>query len=314
MSYTCKDCNKVFKYKSKLEEHKNRKNSCVKIKKDNNCTICDVKFNYKSDLDRHLESNKHKNNYNIQFNNNTFITNNTINNHISIVNTFENTNISKIDNDFIQLVYDSNFDLKSMFQDFEDEGEVSSSNMYYVLCFKFFIKIFSKLNFNIAFKENHNCRCISFTLSNNVIEYQILSYDIILKDYTWEVIDYYIFIDKFLNLMHNINDEYNNENFKNVLNYIEKYKFRYIKTKDKIIKKDTFDPSESCKRDIEKELLIEYNKFKKVKEDVTDEESQLATWRENNRIERERDAKRLTLMRRAIESQMEKHGINQLTN
>jgi len=77
MSFICKYCNKVFKYKSKLKEHKNKKTSCIKVKKDNNCNICDVKFNYRSDLERHLKSIKHKNNYNIQITN-------TINETISI--------------------------------------------------------------------------------------------------------------------------------------------------------------------------------------------------------------------------------------
>jgi len=312
----CNLCQKDFEYPYLLERHKNRKTPCNAIKSKFNCTLCDISFDHKSRLDTHNLSNKHKNNYNVYIENLNITNNitNNINNNINIINTFENTNISNINNDFIELTYVSDFELKSIFKDFEDEGEYTSSNMYYVLCFKYFIKIFSKLNFNIAFNENHNCRCVSFTLSNNVVEYQILSYDIILKEYTWETIDYYIFIDKFLNLMHNIDDKYNNENFKNVLNYIEKYKFRYIKTKDKIIKPDVHDPSESCKIDIEKELLLEYNKFKKVKEDVTDEETQIARRREENRLELKREAKQLTLMRNTIESQMAKQSVNQLTN
>jgi len=62
MSFSCKDCQKVFIYKSKLEEHNNRKIACNMVKKDNNCNLCIANFNYKSDLDRHLKSNKHKNN------------------------------------------------------------------------------------------------------------------------------------------------------------------------------------------------------------------------------------------------------------
>jgi len=62
MSFICKDCQKVFRYKSKLEEHNNRKIACNAVKKDKNCNLCKANFNYKSDLDRHLESNKHKNN------------------------------------------------------------------------------------------------------------------------------------------------------------------------------------------------------------------------------------------------------------
>ena len=58
MPFTCNDCQKVFQYKSKLDEHKNRKTSCITIKKEYNCKLCIANFNYKSDLDRHLESKK----------------------------------------------------------------------------------------------------------------------------------------------------------------------------------------------------------------------------------------------------------------
>jgi len=313
----CNLCDKNFPSNSKLEAHKNRKVPCNAKKESTDCIICDAKFPCMAKLEKHKESKKHKNNYNVYvktYNDySTNITNNNIHNHINIINTFENTNISKIDYDFIELTYIGDSELRGIFQEFKDDGEVSSSNMYFICCFKFFIKIFSKLNFNIAFKDNHNCRCISFTLSNdNSVEYQILSYDIILKEYTWDTIDYYIFIEKFLNLMHNIDEKYKNENFKNVLDYVEKYKFRYIKTKNTISTDGSYDPSKACKSDIEKELLIEYNKFKKVKDDVTDEEAQIARWREENRLELKREAKQLTLMRNAIESQMAKQGITQL--
>jgi len=298
MVHTCTLCNKNFPSKSQLDRHKNKKTPCNAKKESTDCVLCDAKFPCMAKLEKHKQSNKHKNNYNIYIQVNNI--DNSTNIQVNVINAFENTNISKIDNDFIELTYVSNYKLGEMFQDFIDEGEVSVNNMCFILCFNYFIKIFSKLNFNIAFKDNHNCKCISFTLSNdNMIEYQILSYDSILKDYTWEVIDYYIFIEKFLNLMNNINDKFQNENFKKVLDYIERYKHKYIK------KTNHNNISEGCKKDIEKELLIEYNKFKKVKEDVLDEETQIAQWRENNRIERERDAKRLTMMRRAIESKIE---------
>jgi hypothetical protein len=63
--FICDLCNKEFKYKSKLEEHKNRKSKCNIIKDNNNCDICNVKFNFKSDLERHNKSKKHITNYNI---------------------------------------------------------------------------------------------------------------------------------------------------------------------------------------------------------------------------------------------------------
>ena len=314
----CNLCNKMFPSNSKLEAHKNRKIPCNKPKLSTDCIICNAKFPCMAKLEKHKESNKHKNNYNVyvktynDYSNNINITNNNIHNHINIINTFENTNISKIDDTFIQMTYVSDIKLINIFKEFEDEGQVFMNNEYFVNCFIYFIKIFSKLNFNIAFKDNHNCRCISFTLSNNNgVEYQILSYDIILKEYTWESIDYYIFIEKFLNLMHNIDEKFNNTNFKKVLNYVEKYKYRYVKRPEEL-EENEYHPSRHCKIDIEKELLTEYNKFKKVKDDLTDEEVQIARWREENRLELLRDAKEKTMIRNAIENQMKKQGIHQL--
>jgi hypothetical protein len=304
MVHNCILCNKNFPSKSQLDRHKNKKIPCNAVKESTDCSICNVTFPCLAKLKTHLESNKHKNNYNIyiQTYNDYSNSNIHIDNHINIINTFENTNISKIDYEFIENTYNTDIELINIFKEFKDDGCVSSNNSYFISCFKYFIKIFSKLNFNIAFNENHNCRCISFTLSdNNLIEYQILSYDTLLKEYTWDVIDYYIFIEKFLNLMHNIDDKFNNENFKNILNYIEKYKFRYISNKEGV---ETNSTARYCKKDIEKELLNEYHKFKKVKEDVNDEEAQIAKWREQNRIERKRDAKKLTMIRNAIENQM----------
>jgi len=308
----CDFCNKVFPSNSKLLAHKNRKVPCNAIKKETECKVCNLNFKWPADLERHITSNKHKNNYNIYIQNyNDYSTNIHIDNKISIINTFENTNISKIDNEFIQTTYLIDNNIIEMFKEIEMDGCLSPRNEYFVYCFNYFIKIFSKLNFNIAFNENHNCRCVSFTISNNnSVEYQILSYDIILKEYTWETIDYNIFIEKFLNLMQNIDDKYNNADFKKVLGYIKKYKHKYIKTKEEM-DANKYDPSKYCKISIETELLTEYNKFKKVKEDETDEAVQLARWREENRLELLRDAKQKTLIRNAIESQMQKHSLRQ---
>jgi len=305
MNLECKKCNKVFEYPYLLERHKNNKKSCIKEIVSYNCDLCKSNFEYKSHLENHKKTNKHKNNYNVYIEN-LNITNNITNNNINIIYTFENTNISKIDNDFIQMTYLIDNDLIDMFKEFELEEAMSPRNEYFVYCFNYFIKIFSKLNFNIAFNENHNCRCVSFTISNNnSVEYQILSYDIILKEYTWDTINYNIFIEKFLNLMQNIDEKFNNVNFKKVLSYIKKYKHKYIKTKEEM-DANIYDPSKYCKISIETELLTEYNKFKKIKEDLTDEEAQLARWREENRLELQRDARQKTLMRNAIESQMTK--------
>ena len=62
--YKCIKCNKVFPTPSKLEVHKNRKNSCNEIKKKLECNICNVKFKCPFDQNKHENTTKHI--YNIQ--------------------------------------------------------------------------------------------------------------------------------------------------------------------------------------------------------------------------------------------------------
>ncbi len=81
--FICNLCNKEFKYKSKLEEHKNRKTKCNIIKDNTNCDICNINFNFKSDLELHFKSKKHININNIQIANNITNNFNNINNNVT---------------------------------------------------------------------------------------------------------------------------------------------------------------------------------------------------------------------------------------
>jgi hypothetical protein len=295
--FICNLCNKEFKYKSKLEEHKNRKTKCNIIKDNTNCDICHINFNFKSDLERHNKTKKHINNYNIQIANN--ITNNftNINNYNNIMNChldvilniFEKTNVNKLSITDIENEYYDTKHLDNIFKEFEDEGMVYPSNEYFIYCFNYFIKLFTKLNFNIAYSENHNCRCISFKrIDTNIIEYQILSIDNITNEYTWDIINYNIFIEKFLDLMQNINDRFQNNNLTKVLDYVNKYKSKFLL-------------NDTCKVKLENNLLDEYNKFKLSKENIHKELDS----EELRRFEYYRDlqleAKKMTLKRNALE-------------
>lgn len=300
--FICDLCNKEFKYKSKLEEHKNRKSKCNIIKDNNNCDICNVKFNFKSDLERHNKSKKHITNYNIQITNNINNIHNigqfnninveNLNNYNIdiIINVFEKTNVNKLSNIEIENEYYNTKHLENIFMEFEIENDMYPSNEYFIYCFNYFIKLFTKLNFNIAYSENHNCRCISFKrIDTNVIEYQVLSIDNITNEYTWDIINYNIFIEKFLELMQNINNRFKNNNLTKVLEYVNKYKSKFLL-------------DDMCKIKLENNLLDEYNKFKQSKEDIHKE----LDAEELRRFEYYRDlqleAKKMTLKRNALEN------------
>ena len=263
--HICDLCSKFFPSKSKLIAHKNRKTPCNLIKKSNECTLCNINFTYPSDLQRHNNSKKHINNYNIQIANtinNT--TNYNIHNHITVVRGFSETNIDVINlSDFIKLLaYNNKLDYYiNLFNSDPDDIYYDSICIEHV--FKLFINIFEKLNFNLAFTENHNCNIFSFTKSStNFIEYQLLEIDNANKNYFKKCIDYKLFIEEFLNLMKKINFKFDN----NIFNFILNYTFKF--------KKFILDESRNIKFFIENELLNAYAIFEKSKLRVKTEEEE----------------------------------------
>ena len=293
----CDLCDKKFPSESKLLAHKNRKNPCNSIKKSTECIICNINFTCFAKLERHNNSKKHITNYNIQIANNITNNFNNINNYNNmdfrldvILNIFEKTNVNKLSNTEIENEYYNTKHLENIFKEFEIENDMYPSNEYFIYCFNYFIKLFTKLNFNIAYSENHNCRCISFKrIDTNIIEYQVLSIDNITNEYTWDIINYNIFIEKFLELMQNINNRFKNNNLTKVLEYVNKYKSKFLL-------------DDMCKVKLENNLLDEYNKFKQSKEDIHKE----LDAEELRRFEYYRDlqleAKKMTLKRNALEN------------
>ena len=219
--FKCLLCDKIFPSSSKLERHKNRKNPCNISKKSTDCEICNVKFPCLAKLEKHKTSKKHINiekqyiidnstnieNLNIENQYNIEITNN-----ITLINGFSETNIDIIELKDIErlLLYED--EIHKIIKDFtNDPDDIYGDSQYLVFIFKFFIKIFAKLNFNLAYSENHNCNIFSFNNSTNtVIEYYLLEIDNTQFNYSKKCIDYKLFIDKFLNLMNRINNRFEN--------------------------------------------------------------------------------------------------------
>jgi len=277
--HNCNLCSKSFPSISKLSAHKNRKTPCNTIKKLNGCEICNIDFTYFSDLQRHNNSKKHINNYNIQIantinNNNTNVFNNTIHNHITIVRGFSETNINVINLSDLEklLAYNNKLDYYiNMFN--SDPDDIYYDSVFIEYVFKLFINIFEKLNFNLAFTENHNCNIFSFAKSStSFIEYQLLEIDNANKNYFKKCIDYKLFIEEFLNLMKKINFKFDN----NIFNFILNYTFKF--------KKFILDESRNIKFFIENELLNSYAIFEhsKLKIKTEEEEFQFALMTSRN--------------------------------
>ena len=279
--FKCDLCDKSFNFKSKLNEHKNRKNPCNKAKESTKCELCSIEFPCLAKLEKHNKTKKHINIENQYINDNSININienqniETLNltQNITIVNGFSETNIDIIELEDIKrlLIYeDSIHNILKGFND--DPDDIYGDSGYLIHMFKFFIKIFAKLNFNLAYSENHNCMIFSFNKSDSkFIEYQLLEINNTQFNYEKRCIDYKLFIEKFLNLMNRVNDKFQNELEDNqeyistakTLDFIVKYTNRFTKI--------LFN-SDNAKIQIENELLTSYTKFEESKNNLESEE------------------------------------------
>ena len=256
--HTCELCNKSFINKSDLTRHKNRKKPCNTIEK-YECIDCNKIFKFKSKLEEHDKTKNHISVINNNITNNIQIN---VNNNIQI-NGFSETNINVLTlKDIEDSLLDDN-NLIKMLEDFEaDRDNIFGYSEYIFYSFRYFIKIFSKLNFNLAHTKNHNCDIYSFVKTkDNYIEYHLLEIDNIDKQYKTKCIQYNEFIEKFISLMHKINNtsKLYNRKFEVLLNYIDRFCKMIF--------------AENNKLRIEEILLNEYNLFSERKHEEIDEES-----------------------------------------
>ena len=259
---TCNLCNKTFKYQSKLNEHKNNKTPCNKPKVSTDCILCNAKFPCMAKLEKHNQSKKHNNNYNVYIENlNLNITNNFI--FKEGTKPFSETNLDPIDLNFLKMAVICDIKISEWILAFKDDNDIYPNNDAYEVFFKYFIKIFAKLHFNLACTENNNCIIFSFVKTHNdVIEYFILEIDNDVHQYKQSLIGYNEFMEKFITLLQRIQQLYKLEEYDFLLNYIIKYKQKYLNNK-------------YVKISIENDLLEAYNEFNKVKNEKELEDDEL---------------------------------------
>ncbi len=153
----CKLCKREFEYPYLLKRHMNNKIPCNVKKKSFNCDLCKSNFTHKSDLERHKKTKKHISNYNSYITNieNQNIHNgdnihidNSIHIHITKINSFIETNLNVLNKKDIEKLLISEDDINNNIKEFiEYPDEIYGSTDLNILIFKFFIKIFTKLNF-----------------------------------------------------------------------------------------------------------------------------------------------------------------------
>ena len=253
--FTCNLCNRDFNFKSKLEEHKKRKTSCVKIDDEKKCKICNLEFSHKSNRISHEKTKKHISNItniiNGDVHNGDNITNN-INNIINLtinMNPFSETDLSNIRPSLIRsIAYET-------YSEFLDETIERLNNRKVNLvfgCFSGLIKVFKHTNFNVAFSDNFNFKILLlFNCSKKLFEYLILEKNIKTNTFEWKQIGYDDFLGEFVYLMNLISKKINCSNFTKILNYLKKNLI------------DDDDMKILLKPQIENELDEMYNKFRK---------------------------------------------------
>jgi hypothetical protein len=267
--FKCDLCDKNFNYKALLERHKNNKKPCNIKKVLTDCKICNSSFPCAAKLERHEKSAKHITNYNNIHNGDNININITNNFHIHTpINSFSETCLNIINNSDIEYLLAHDYDVLQIIKD--EDLMTCGDSVYIVYIFKFFIKLFSKLNFNLAYSQNHNCAIFSFFKThNNYIEYQLLEIDNKNKKYQAQCIKYDLFIEEFINLMKKIDYTFKVEKFKIILDYVIRYK------------KMVF--SDNSKTIIENELLRSYNEFISTKDSKEEEDREFNMALQNSR-------------------------------
>lgn len=228
--FKCKLCKKDFESKYKLTRHENRKTPCVKEEKKLNCKICNVKFRYNIEKTRHEKTTKHIKNLTIHGNNNNInIQNgdhNTINNIMNL--TLNMTPFSNSRLDFIDAGFIGYLDYIYKFSCIEDKeyGIMSALD----LTIEAMIDLLEKVNFNLSFSENHNCKILLVipNTNKNLYEYLILEINPNNKLYQWKNVNYNEFLEEIYKMMVRISEEdkikftIENIKFKKYIDFINK--------------------------------------------------------------------------------------------
>lgn len=250
-AFKCKKCPKKFKYKSHLERHTDIKIPCDQKKEDLDCKLCKVKLNNLAEQKRHNITKKHiskMGDNNIIINGDNNVVNIThIYNFPQGTRPFSETNLDVINLDIITKLLTNDVEVTNILNDFKEE--IYPANSIFATIFKYFIKVFAVLNFNLAHSENNNCAIFSFfTTDTNVIKYFVLKIDNIKYTHIISEVDYLVFMGDLINLFEKINSKYQYEDFNICLNYI--IRFKHIL------------PDRYARQIIENELVNEYNKLK----------------------------------------------------
>ena len=218
--FTCNKCNKQFKYKSKLDEHMDRKIPCNVPKKEYKCEVCNINFVRPSHKEIHERTKKHIANISINGNNNIVGDNNMLNIiHLTLnTNSFVNTDLTYVGMGAIN-------DVGNIYLDAMENKKITNEEDRVILLFDEVVYILNKLHFNIGAEENHNLKILLVfpAIAKSVYENLILEIDNTTKKITWKSVDYKTLIENILEHLLSLNTRFNNENYNNFINYLKSH-------------------------------------------------------------------------------------------
>jgi hypothetical protein len=235
--YKCFKCNKEFKFESKLNEHKNRKTECNKVKTELKCDICNVNFQWPAEQKRHEKTKKHITNYNqsnINGDNINQIGNNNSINFQNIINlTLQTKPFNETDTQYLRkwIIDDIGNDLyiKTMDRNYETIEKIKS-------LFRGTIEILEHLHFNLNNEDNHNLKILLMFpgFKKPLYEYLILEIEPDTNKITWNSLSYDKFIIELFTHLSRMNDNVNNENFEKYIYFLKKYLIHDDEIKEEI--------------------------------------------------------------------------------
>jgi hypothetical protein len=273
--YKCNKCHKEFKYESKLNEHNNRKKSC--INNNYNCNICKSDFKYQSDYLRHEKTKKHINNISIHGNQNQVGDNatniNSFNNIIQLtlnVNSFKTTDTSYMRKALIEEVGEFIY-VETIAKKYLPDTEKVK------ILFNGVIKILEHLHFNLDIEENHNLKILLIFpgIKKTVYEYLILEINSETKEIIWNSLTYENIIDRVLFHLYSLNNKYQNDNYDRFIVFLRRYLINIPETAEEL------KPYIQTKLS---EMYINFNEKQKkesrdIKEDIEEKVKEYVTYR-----------------------------------
>ena len=124
----------------------------------------------------------------------------------------ELTGLNNLLNDIVNNIY---------LEEIENKNGIKNMNIPKLI--NGLILILEKVNFNVSFEENHNCKILLMFpgINKSVYEYLVLEVDPLSKKMIWNRLEYKYFLIEIFKLCRTIAKKYTNENYLEYINILQ---------------------------------------------------------------------------------------------